>query len=180
MCSWFYPNASDLNRNVPNVKSWVWKFKMFLKYHKDAILGKKRKIKDDTTVDCKKNRWRNAGEVVPAQLNAGPTVAEIYRWEHCSVWHVRKMGWRKKIVFVKGSAVTPVMRQDGIKYHEVSDRHKRAIEKKLAQTTPVHDIVAAKTLMSHVFYCCLELLSNIIKYIFSFRASTIWFGQVGY
>jgi hypothetical protein len=42
----------------------------------------------------------------------------------------------KDSVFVKGSTV---MRQDGIKYHEVSDRHKRAIEKKLAQTTPVHD-----------------------------------------
>jgi hypothetical protein len=54
-CSGFYPNANDLNRNVPEVKSWVWKFKMFLKYHKDAIPGKKRKIKDDTkTVDCKK------------------------------------------------------------------------------------------------------------------------------
>ena len=78
------------------------------------------------------------------------------------------MGRRKKIVFVKGSAVTPVMRQYSIKYHEVSDRHKRAIEKKLAQTTPVHDTVAAKTLMSHVFYCCMELLSNIIKYIFFF------------
>ena len=34
------------------------------------------------------------------------------------------------------------------------------------------------------FYCCLEistqLLSNTIKYICSFRGSTIWFGQVGY
>jgi hypothetical protein len=47
----------------------------------------------------------------------------------------------KDSVFVKGSAV---IRQDDIKYHEVSDRHKRAIEKKLAQTTPVHDTVAAK------------------------------------
>jgi hypothetical protein len=46
------------------------------------------------------------------------------------------MATEKDSVFVKGSAV---MRQDGIKYHEVSDRHKRAIEKKLAQTTPVHD-----------------------------------------
>jgi hypothetical protein len=35
----------------------------------------------------------------------------------------------KDSVFVNGSAM---MRQDGIKYHEVSDRHKRAIEKKLA------------------------------------------------
>jgi hypothetical protein len=36
----------------------------------------------------------------------------------------------KDSVFVKSSAV---MRQDGIQYHEVIDRHKRAIEKKLAQ-----------------------------------------------
>ena len=35
----------------------------------------------------------------------------------------------KDSVFVNGSAM---MRQDGIKYHEVSDRHKRVIEKKLA------------------------------------------------
>jgi hypothetical protein len=105
-------------------------------------------------------------------------VAEIYRRAHVLYGICKEDGATEKdSVFVKGSAV---IRQDGIKYHEVSDRHKRAIEKKLAQTTPVHDIVAAKTLMSHVFYCCLELLSNIIKYIFSFRASTIWFGQVGY
>jgi hypothetical protein len=39
--SGFYPNANDLNRNVPKVKSWVWKFKMFLKYHKDVIHGRK-------------------------------------------------------------------------------------------------------------------------------------------
>jgi hypothetical protein len=36
----------------------------------------------------------------------------------------------KDSVLVKSSAV---MRQDGIQYHEVIDRHKRAIEKKLAQ-----------------------------------------------
>ena len=69
-------------------------------------------------------------------------MAEIYRWAHvlygiCKEDEVTE----KDSVFVKGSAV---IRQDGIKYHEVSDRHKRAIEKKLAQTTPVHDTVAAK------------------------------------
>ena len=45
-------------------------------------------------------------------------------------------------------------------YHAVSDRHKRAIEKKLAQITPVHDTVAAKTLMSFfglVQYQCTKL-----------------------
>jgi len=51
----------------------------------------------------------------------------------------------KDSVFVNGSAV---MKLDGIKYHEVSDRHKRAIVNRVAQTTPVHDTVAAKTLMS--------------------------------
>jgi hypothetical protein len=35
---------------------------MFLKYHKDAIPGKKRKIKDDTkTVDCKKKKMKKRG-----------------------------------------------------------------------------------------------------------------------
>ena len=107
------------------------------------IPGKKRKIKDDTkTVDCKKKIWRNAGEVVPVQLDAGPTVAEIYRRAHVLYGICKEDGVTEKdSVFVKGSAV---IRQDGIKYHEVSDRHKRAIEKKLAQTTPVHDTVAAK------------------------------------
>jgi hypothetical protein len=43
-CSGFYPNANDLNRNVPKVKNWVWKFKMFLKYHKDAIPNRLSKM----------------------------------------------------------------------------------------------------------------------------------------
>jgi hypothetical protein len=60
---------------------------------------------------------------------------KIHRWAHvlygiCQEDEVTE----KDSVFVKGSAV---IRQDDIKYHEVSDRHKRAIEKKLAQTTPV-------------------------------------------
>jgi hypothetical protein len=110
---------------------------MFLKYHKDAITGKKWKIKDDTkTVDCKKNHEETRERSLQFSWVQGrPWLKYTDGLMFCTACK-EEGATEKDSVFVKGSTV---MRQDGIKYHEVSDRHKRAIEKKLAQTTPVHD-----------------------------------------
>ena len=123
------PIANDLNRNVLKVKSWVWKFKMFQKYH--MAENSKRSFQFS---------W----------MQGRPWLKYTYELMFCTA--CKEDGVTEKdSVFGQGSAM---MRQDGIKYHEASDRHKRAIST--------------------------QLLSNTIKYIFSFWASTIWFGQVGY
>jgi hypothetical protein len=58
------------------------------------------------------------GKVVPVQLDAGPKYTD--RLMFCTACK-EDGAMEKDSVFVKGSAV---MRQDGIKYHDVSDRHK--------------------------------------------------------
>ena len=86
---------------------------MFLKYHKDAIPGKKRKIKDDTkTVDCKK-KYEETRER-----------SFQFSWMQDRLWlkYTDRLMFctackedgvtEKDSVFVKGSAV---IRQDGIK-----------------------------------------------------------------
>jgi hypothetical protein len=45
-------------------------------------------------------------------------------------------------VFVKGSAV---IRFGGIKYHEVSEKHKRAVDNKILKATRAHASLAVKS-----------------------------------
>jgi len=98
---------------------------MFLKYHKDAIPGKKQKIKDDTkSVDCKKKYEETQERSFQFSWMQGrPWLKYTDGFMFCTACKEDGV-MEKDSVFVKGSAV---MRQDGIKYHEVSDRHKRAI-----------------------------------------------------